>query len=91
MGDTVVLDGSCTLINNLDGSCSLTSVLDGQATAVLKVRENVYYEGSYEYDPSEETQTIQIEGLTGRQNIIINPIPSNYGKIVWNGSTLQVI
>ena len=35
------------------------------------------YRGDYEFTPSEENQTIEIEGKTANQDIIINPIPSN--------------
>lgn len=48
------------------------------------------YEGSYEYTPTQETQIIPIEGLRAVQDITINPIPSNYGLITWNGATLTV-
>lgn len=48
------------------------------------------YTGAYEYTPSDETQTIQIRGKEATQNIIINPIPSNYGEVIWNGATLTV-
>lgn len=48
------------------------------------------FEGSYEYTPSEQTQTIPIEDLRATQDIVINPIPSNYGLITWDGITLTV-
>ena len=48
------------------------------------------YEGSYEFTPTQEQQTIQIEGLIAAHDITVNPIPSNYGKITWNGSILTV-
>lgn len=48
------------------------------------------YEGVYEYTPSEEMQTVEIEGLKATENIIINPIPPNYGLITWDGTTLTV-
>lgn len=88
--DTVVLDGSCTLASHLDGRCALSNQLDGNSIAVLKVREVEYYTGSYEYTPTQSTQIIPIEQLTASQNITINPIPSNYGLITWNGSSLTV-
>lgn len=61
-------------------------------SALAYIKEEVAdpFEGDYEYTPSEETQTIQISGKTAEQNIIINPIPNNYGLITWNGSTLTV-
>lgn len=48
------------------------------------------YTGAYELTPTTETQTIPISGKTASRNITINPIPSNYGLITWNGSTLTV-
>lgn len=52
--------------------------------------ESIPYSGSYEWTPTDEIQTISIEGKTASADIIINPIPSNYGLITWNGSILTV-
>lgn len=54
------------------------------------LREAEDYEGVYEFTPTDQSQTIPIAGKTPAQDIIINPIPSNYGLITWNGSTLTV-
>ena len=48
------------------------------------------YEGDYEFTPSDEEHTIVTTNKLLLDNIIINPIPSNYGKIEWNGSYLTV-
>lgn len=48
------------------------------------------YEGAYEFTPTESTQTVQIEGKKATQDIVINPIPTNYGRITWNGSYIKV-
>lgn len=48
------------------------------------------YEGPYEVTPSDAEQTLETTGLLLTQDVIINPIPSNYGKITWNGATLRV-
>lgn len=48
------------------------------------------YDGPYEFTPSQATQTIEIENKKATQDITINPIPSNYGLITWDGSTLTV-
>lgn len=90
MSDTVVLDGTCTLESRLDGTCSLNSLLDGSAISVLKVNDYQYYTGSYEVTPTQETQTLNTANLMMSENVVINPIPSNYGLITWNGSTLTV-
>ena len=88
----VVLDGELSLDLHIDGDMSLDIPVDGEAGTVIKVSDYVYpiYEGQTEITPSEETQTLQTANRTVLQNIVINPIPSNYGKITWNGSTLTV-
>lgn len=48
------------------------------------------YTRAYEVTPSQETQTLPTEGLMMSRDVVINPIPSNYGLITWNGSTLTV-
>lgn len=48
------------------------------------------YDGDYEFTPTDEPQTIAIENKRATQNITINPIPSNYGLITWDGATLTV-
>ena len=48
------------------------------------------YTGSYEVTPSAETQTLDVEGKRMSRPLTVNPIPSNYGLITWNGSTLTV-
>lgn len=48
------------------------------------------YTGDYEVTPSSETQTLSTNGLFMQADVIINPIPSNYGLITWDGSTLTV-
>ena len=57
---------------------------------VIEDHDTLPYRGEYEFTPSEETQTVPINGLRATRNITINPIPSNYGKISWNGSALTV-
>ena len=76
----------------LDGELSLNLQMDGEAGTVIKVtgHDLPVYTGQTEVTPSEETQTLQTANRTVLQNIIINPIPSNYGLITWNGSTLTV-
>lgn len=58
-------------------------------TAITLV-EGDPYDGDYEFTPSAETQVIYTKDKTPTDNIIINPIPNNYGLITWNGVTLTV-
>ena len=53
-------------------------------------REVEYYDGQYEFEPSNNAQIIQIKKLMAAADIIINPIPSNYGLITWSGAGIRV-
>lgn len=48
------------------------------------------YQGSYEITPTDEAQTIPVHGLSMLQDLVIDPIPNNYGFITWDGSTITV-
>ena len=48
------------------------------------------YDGPYTVTPSQQKQTLPTMNKTLDQNIVIEPMPSNYGLITWNGSTLTV-
>lgn len=80
--DTLVFNG------DYDG----TVVFDGEMGIITKVTEGdlPYYTGATEITPSQETQTLPTADTVVLENIVINPIPSNYGLITWNGSTLTV-
>lgn len=48
------------------------------------------YVGPYTVTPTEATQTLATNNTRMSGNVTINPIPSNYGKITWDGLTLTV-
>ena len=48
------------------------------------------YTGSYEVTPTAYTQTLNTTDKILTQDIIINPIPSNYGLVAWNGAALTI-
>lgn len=83
MHETVTISPRSTRVEVRDRSstvCIRTNVVSG----------GVPYEGDYEVTPNRETQTLQTAGLYMRGNVTVNPIPSNYGLIEWNGSALRV-
>ena len=49
-----------------------------------------WYEGSYEFTPSQEEQTVSIAKQTAKTDIKINPIPKNYGKVSQVGNELTI-
>lgn len=48
------------------------------------------YEGETKITPSSETQVLQTKNFRMTENVTVNPIPSNYGLITWNGSIITV-
>ena len=48
------------------------------------------YEGDYTVTPSASTQTLSTAGMKMTGDVTINPIPSNYGLITWDGTTITV-
>ena len=48
------------------------------------------YDGPYEVTPSASEQVLETDQLCMVGDITINPIPSNYGLITWDGSSLTV-
>ena len=48
------------------------------------------YDGPFSFMPSTETQVIHVRNKVAYQDITIDPIPSNYGQISWNGSVITV-
>lgn len=89
LSDTAHLSGVLAETGRI--GCSLTG--SEQMTAELtlpKGKASPPFTGAYTYTPTQETQTIPINGLKAIQDITIEPIPSNYGLITWNGSTITV-
>ena len=50
----------------------------------------IQYRGDYNIRPQPHAQTLPTEGKTLTNNIVVEPIPSNYGLITWDGSKLMV-
>ena len=83
------LHGTLTSPGTISGSLSGAKTIAGNLTIPSAVLPPAY-EGSYEVTPTQRTQTLTTDSLYMRGNITINPIPSNYGLITWNGATLTV-
>lgn len=49
-----------------------------------------WYEGSYEFTPTQSEQTVLIAKQTAKTDIKINPIPKNYGKVSQIGNELVI-
>lgn len=83
------LTGRLKSSGQISGYLSVAKGLSGLLT-IPSAADVEIYDGPYEYTPTADTQTIEIERKMAAANIVINPIPSNWGLITWNGSTLTV-
>lgn len=92
MRDTIVLDGDLSIVIEEIADCQLSIPESGEVGLVTVIREGTFpaYTGATEITPSQETQTLNTANKSVYQNIVVNPIPSNYGLITWDGSKLMV-
>lgn len=90
MFDTIVLDGELDLLIVQDGDCALEIDQDGDLGVSVGISGRPSYRGPTEVTPTQETQVLYTANKAVLSNITVNPIPSNYGLITWNGSTLTV-
>lgn len=92
MGDRVVLDGELSVNLRLDGELSVNLYMDGTPDKVIRVSDFAYpiYEGITEITPSDHPQILSTTNTTVVQDIVINPIPSNYGLVSWNGLGIRI-
>lgn len=83
------LIGAITPRASLSGGVAPIGAIAGTVSAA-RGRTIPEYDGPYEYEPSEEGQTVRTGGFALSEDITIRPIPSNYGRIAYNGSVLTV-
>ena len=69
---------------------SNTTAAELSTAVVVNVVHGEHYAGAITITPSDEAQTLKTAGLFMDDNITIEPIPSNYGLISWNGAILTV-
>ena len=77
-----------SLSGNLRSSQAFT--LSGQLLCSTVDRQSIPYAGPYVVTPNLSTQTLLTENMRLTGNVVVNPIPPNYGLITWNGSFLKV-
>ena len=71
---------------------SVTASVTGSAglSAAVSKAVGMPYQGAYTITPSNQAQTLPTAGASLAQDITVEPIPSNYGLITWNGSVITV-
>lgn len=78
-----------TSIGTIKGALAARASLAGRLSIPTYIDVD-QYDGPTEVTPGEEPQVLNTAEKVVARNIVINPIPSNYGLITWNGSTLTV-
>lgn len=86
----LIHSGDMVIVQTIDGSASITSAIDGDASNFFPVETTEVYTGETEITPTDETQTLYTAGLMVPANIVVKPIPSNYGKVSYNGSFIFI-
>ena len=64
--------------------------VDAEMANLIRTTNYEEYSGETVVTPSAEVQVLQTGNRVVLENITINPIPSNYGLITWNGAVLTV-
>lgn len=59
-------------------------------TGAAYVKPAATYTGPYEVTPSEEAQVLPTDAAVLDGNVVVQPIPSNYGRIAREGNILLV-
>lgn len=78
-------------MQTLDGELSPTlNYLDGELTVPVRI-DRERYGGSLDIVPSDMEQVLVTDGKWVDGNITVAPIPSNYGRIIWNGADLKIV
>lgn len=83
-------DGELIVRFEFDGDFHSNNSFGGESSTYQIVSSVEAYTGEYEFTPVATSQTIAIIGKRATQNITINPIPSNYGLITWDGIGIRV-
>ena len=84
------LTGTLAPVQTLVGQISVEQSMSGVLTVPMRV-EAEKYKGTYSVRPRAEATVLPVKQLLMTDDIIIEPIPQNYGEILWNGSDLTII
>lgn len=89
--EVITLDGDLNLDVHSDAEFELLIPESGEVGVITTLREGYpEYTGSTVVTPSRERQTLATAMKAVLSDIIIEPVPHNYGLISWDGSTLTV-
>ena len=80
---------SMQAVNCIKGAIKMTGGLAVALTLPTIVQPTAYI-GDYTVTPSGVAQVLETEGKRMTSDLVINPVPQQYGLITWNGSIITV-
>ena len=86
----MTFNGDLILTSAFDGDMDVGGSFSGELGTYQKVVEVDVYTGPTTATPGDEQQVFLTKDLMLPENFVVEKIPSNYGKITWNGSVLTV-
>ena len=91
-GNAVAIDGGEIELDSMidGGEIELDNLIDGGEVGVFFSIGGTPYTGETEVTPTEDTQYLLTQGYFMSANVKVNPIPTNYGKITWDGTKIIV-
>lgn len=86
-----ILKGRLCIHDKLIGKLenNVHHVIKGSLSTRVSISGDTF-EGPYMVTPTRSTQLLHTSGKAMISDVIINPIPSNYGLVTWNGSVLTI-
>lgn len=89
---TIIIEPISVTVNfgdNDEFDCSFTESDSFDVDFGMDIPQHEY-PGPYEVTPSSELQELNTVNQQMTQNVVINPIPNNYGLITYDGSIITV-
>ena len=83
------INGTLSAVGLIAGALSSEGTVSG-SLSVPSIITPPAYEGEYTFTPSEEAQVAEVKEKWLTSNITIEPIPTNYGLITYNGTSIIV-
>lgn len=71
-------------------SVSEDEIISASADVVVTHAQADYYDGEYAITPQAEEIVLGTKDKLMSEDVVIAPIPNNYGLITWDGATLTV-
>ena len=86
------IEGSVAARATIQGTVGASATLGGVEVGGIIVSEISLppYDGAYAITPSDEAQTLATADKRMAEDLVIGPIPSNYGRITWDGHSIRV-